>query len=114
MRRVAGHERRAPRREGAGFQFRARPPGQRDIEVQVVQADEADAEDFVGPPKVADVGAAESVAGVAFAALFQRAGVGGELLVLDYNGGLYELTPNDGGLVNVSFPRRLRDRKSVV
>lgn len=33
----------------------------------------------------------------------------GELLILDYNGGLYELTPNDGGLANASFPRRLSE-----
>lgn len=33
----------------------------------------------------------------------------GELVILDYNGGLYELTPNNGGLANASFPRRLSE-----
>jgi len=33
----------------------------------------------------------------------------GELLILDYNGGLYELTPNHAPPANQSFPRRLSD-----
>lgn len=33
----------------------------------------------------------------------------GELLILDYNGGLYELIPNEAGSANSNFPRRLSE-----
>lgn len=33
----------------------------------------------------------------------------GELLILDYNGGLYEFLPNDADAANERFPRRLSD-----
>jgi putative heme-binding domain-containing protein len=33
----------------------------------------------------------------------------GELLILDYNGGLYELATNQAASINIAFPRRLRD-----
>ena len=33
----------------------------------------------------------------------------GELLILDYNGGLYRFMPNDAPLANQSFPRKLSD-----
>src|SRR4051794_14042315 len=71
----AGERVPAPALERAALDCPARVAHEVDEEAQIMQAEEADAEDLLLVHQVPDVGAAEAPAGGAAAVLVERAGV---------------------------------------
>lgn len=76
--------------EGAGDDVGAGLTGEVEVEVEVVDGDKPESEDFLCFNEVAEVGAGEVAAGVAFATGFDGGGVFGE-------GGVFEVQSAGGG-----------------